>query len=163
MHLEKRPNDLSHENSLLQLSLVSSAGRESCNFISGMKKVIVSILAVLYLCSSVGATVHLHYCMGKLVNWSLTDKDGDKCDKCGMQKDGGCCKDEQQFVKNSLDQKTTESAIQFMHLIANAAPGTVINISDLYSSSLAENYSISHAPPLKSGVDILIRNCIFRI
>ena len=35
-----------------------------------MKKAIVSILAVLYLCSSAGATVHLHYCMGKLVNWS---------------------------------------------------------------------------------------------
>ena len=128
-----------------------------------MKKVIVSILAVLYLCSSVGATVHLHYCMEKLVNWSLTDKDSDQCDKCGMQKDGDCCKDELKFVKNSLDQKTAESAIQLMQITTNAAPVSVINISELYPTTLAENYPISHAPPIKSGVDILIRNCIFRI
>lgn len=128
-----------------------------------MKKVIVSILAVLYLCSSVGATVHLHYCMEKLVNWSLTDKDSDQCDKCGMQKDGGCCKDEHKFVKNSLDQKAAESAVQLMQIIATATPATFNNISELYPPSITENYPISHAPPIKSGVDILIRNCIFRI
>lgn len=128
-----------------------------------MKKVIVSILAALYLCSSTGATVHLHYCMGKLVNWSLTDKGGDKCVKCGMEKNGGCCKDEHQFVKNSLDQKTAESAIQFMQTSTNATSVTLINIFELYSSSLIETYPASHAPPLKTGVDILLHNCVFRI
>ena len=127
-----------------------------------MKKATVSILPVLYLCSSAGATVHLHYCMGKLVNWSLADKDKDQCEKCGMQKGGGCCKEEHQFVKNSLDQKTAESAIQLMQGSANATPIFLIN-TDLYSSPLVENYPISHSPPLISGVDILIRNCIFRI
>jgi hypothetical protein len=43
-----------------------------------MKKILVSILAVFYLASSVGATVHLHYCMDKFINWSLL-KGGDKC------------------------------------------------------------------------------------
>ncbi len=128
-----------------------------------MKKLVVSILAVLYLCSSAGATVHLHYCMGKLVNWSLTDKEGDKCNKCGMQKDGGCCKDEHQFVKNNLDQKTTGSATQFMQVIASVTPAVSTDISDLYCSSLIENYPIGHAPPLISGVDIFIRNRVFRI
>ena len=79
-----------------------------------MKKILVSILAVFYLTSVVGATVHLHFCMDKLINWSLLKRDGDKCDKCGMKKDGGCCKDEHKFVKNNVDQNTTESAIQFM-------------------------------------------------
>lgn len=128
-----------------------------------MKKVIVSILAVLYLCSSAGATVHLHYCMGKLVNWSLADKDSDQCDKCEMQKDGDCCKDELKFVKNSLDQKAAESAIQLTQITACAAPVTVINIAELYHTSLAENYLINHPPPIKSGVDILLHNCVFRI
>ena len=86
-----------------------------------MKKILVSIFAVFYLASTVGATVHLHYCMDKLINWSLMKSDGDKCDKCGMKKDGGCCKDEQKFVKNNFDQKATESsidALQFLNVIA---------------------------------------------
>ena len=128
-----------------------------------MKKVIVSILAVLYLCSSAGATVHLHYCMGKLVNWSLNDVNGENCDQCGMEKDDGCCKDEHQFVKNDIDQKTAESAIQLISVNANVTPVTYIIISEFYYLSLAENYQTDHAPPIKSGVDILIRNCIFRI
>lgn len=128
-----------------------------------MKKIIVSILAALYLCASAGATVHLHYCMGKLINWSLGDKETDKCNKCGMEKDGGCCKDEHQFVKNNLDQKTTESSIQLLHNTTCATPISFVNVNELYSSSLIENYPISHAPLLKSGIDILLHNCVFRI
>ena len=75
-----------------------------------MKKILVSIFAVFYLASSVGATVHLHYCMDKFIDWSLL-KGGDKCDKCGMEKDGGCCKDENKFVKNNVDQKVAEPAV----------------------------------------------------
>ena len=128
-----------------------------------MKKVIASILAVFYLASSVGATVHLHYCMGKLINWSFNDKESNKCNKCGMEKDGGCCKDEHQFVKNNLDQKIAESAIQLAHIITSGIPAVPVGVSESYSSSMVENYPISHAPPLISGSDILIHNCIFRI
>lgn len=128
-----------------------------------MKKVIVFILAAFYLCSSTGATVHLHYCMGKVVSWSLEDKSGDECGKCGMEKDGGCCKDESKFVKNNLDQKTTESAIQLLQITTFAAPIDFVNEQGFYSFSLIESYPISHAPPLKTGVDILLHNCVFRI
>lgn len=128
-----------------------------------MKKAIVSILAVLYLCSSAGATVHLHYCMGKLVNWSLADKDNDQCEKCGMEKDGGCCKDEHQFVKNNLDQKTTESSIQLQQFTTWATPIAPVIANELCSFSLIENYPVGNAPPLETGVDILLHNCVFRI
>lgn len=128
-----------------------------------MKKLIVSILAVLYLGSSAGATVHLHYCMGKLVNWNLSDEDGDKCDNCGMEKDDGCCKDEHQFIKNSVDQKTAESSIQLLQITTCTTPIAFTNELERYSSSLIENYPLSHAPPLETGVDVLIHNCVFRI
>jgi hypothetical protein len=36
-----------------------------------MKKFITAILAVLYLGTSSGATIHMHYCMGKLAEWGL--------------------------------------------------------------------------------------------
>ena len=127
-----------------------------------MKKILVSILAVFYLASSVGATVHLHYCMDKFIDWSLLKGDGDKCDKCGMEKDGGCCKDENKFVKNSIDQNTTESAVQFMTLSV-ASPSVFINVSENYPSSRIEEYPICHAPPPTSAGEIYILNCIFRI
>src|SRR4030095_7927580 len=126
-----------------------------------MKKILVSILAVFYLVSSVGATVHLHYCMDKLISWSLSKGDGDKCDKCGMKKDDGCCKDENKFVKNSVDQKATESSIEILQLLTATAPVPVFNISAFYSS-IVHKYPVSHAPPI-SGREIYIRNCVFRI
>ncbi|MBK8522228.1 MAG: hypothetical protein IPL54_15650 [Chitinophagaceae bacterium] len=35
------------------------------------EKFITAILAVLYLGTSSGATIHMHYCMGKLAEWGL--------------------------------------------------------------------------------------------
>ena len=128
-----------------------------------MKKVLVSILAVFYLVSSVGATVHLHYCMDKLINWSLLNGDGDKCAKCGMKKDGGCCKDENKFVKNNIDQKVAESAIQLTQMAAIATPVGLIYPSEHYFSSLIQEYPISNAPPRSNGVGIYILNSVFRI
>jgi len=128
-----------------------------------MKKILVSILTVFYLASSVGATVHLHYCMDKLINWSLLNSDGDKCDKCGMEKDGGCCKDENKFVKNNVDQKVAEPAVQLTQMAAIATPVDLIYPSEQYFSSLIQEYPISNAPPRSNGVGIYILNSVFRI
>ncbi len=124
-----------------------------------MKKILVSILAVFYLASSVGATVHLHYCMDKFIDWSLAKGDGDKCNKCGMEKDGGCCKDEQKLVKNNTDQKASESTTQLFPVVTS---GSFINLSEFYYSSLAEKHPISHAPSI-SGCEVYLRNCVFLI
>ena len=128
-----------------------------------MKKILVSILAVFYLASSVGATVHLHYCMDKLINWSLLKGDGDKCDKCGMEKNGGCCKDENKFVKNNIDQKVTESAIQLIQMAAVATPTAFIYTSEYHFISIIQENSLSHAPPRNNGIGIHILNCVFRL
>src|SRR4030095_16083027 len=128
-----------------------------------MKKIVVSILAVLYLASSVGATVHLHYCMDKLINWSLLNSDGDRCDKCGMKKDGGCCKDENKFVKNNIDQKAAESSIRLIEMAAVITPAAFIYTNETYFSSLIQEYPLSNAPPRNNGVGIYILNSVFRI
>jgi hypothetical protein len=128
-----------------------------------MKKTLVSILAIFYLSSSVGATIHLHYCMDKLINWSLLKGVGDKCDKCGMEKDGGCCKDEDKFIKNNADQNIAESVVQSMQVLSTAALFAFINASENYYSSLIERHPICHAPPLISAGEIYILNCVFRI
>ena len=128
-----------------------------------MKKILVSILAVFYLTSSVGATVHLHYCMDKLINWSLLNSDGDKCHKCGMKKDGGCCKDENKFVKNNVDQRIAESAVQLIQITSVATPVGLIYPSDYSFSALIQEYPVSNPPPQSNGIGIYILNSVFRI
>jgi len=100
--------------------------------------------------------------MDKLINWSLMKSDVDKCDKCGMKKDGGCCKDENKFVKNSVDQNITVSDVQLAKGSSVAFHTTFITPEN-YSSSRIEEYSICHAPPLITAGEIYIRNCVFRI
>ena len=127
-----------------------------------MKKILVSIFAVFYLASSVGATVHLHYCMDKFINWSLL-KGGEKCNKCGMEKDGSCCKDENKFVKNNIDQKLAESSIQLIQMAAVAMPAAFVCTSDHYFTSIIQENLLSLAPPRNSGVGIYILNSVFRL
>ena len=128
-----------------------------------MKKILVSILAVFYLTSSVGATVHLHYCMDELINWSLLNSDGNKCEKCGMDKDGGCCKDENKFVKNNVDQKVAEAALQLIQTATVATPVALIYPPEHYFPSLIQEYPESNAPPRSKGVGIYILNSVFRL
>jgi hypothetical protein len=79
--------------------------------LSFMKKLIVSILAFLYITSSCEATVYLHYCMGKQVGFSFLPENSTNCHKCGMKKSDkgtGCCKDEQKIIKSDKNQKITD-------------------------------------------------------
>lgn len=69
-----------------------------------MKRFTTSLLAIVYLCLSTGADLHLHYCMGEFVNLSFTDTNKGTCGKCGMQNhdnNNGCCKDVEISVKIS--------------------------------------------------------------
>jgi len=126
-----------------------------------MKKIFAVILSLVYLSSSIGTTVHMHYCMDKFVNWSL-NAEGDKCTNCGMEKDGNCCRDESKFVKNSLDQSAT-GAIQLLQIPATESRISPINIAHNCSFCYVNEYPTIDVPPASSGVGILIRNCVFRI
>ena len=138
-----------------------------------MKKFAATILAIIYLSTSMGATVHLHYCMGKLFSWSLTDKDSKNCGLCGMPKSGmsghcitakdGCCKDKHAHIQLDKDQKTTDAAYQFLNISFIAIPATTAAFSDLYVVSYILGYPTTNAPPERDKVPVFIRNCTFRI
>ena len=128
-----------------------------------MKKFIVTILASSYLITTAGATIHFHYCMDKLVSWSLSNgTDGDKCENCGMKKDDNCCKDQKKVVKNTIDQKTTEASNLNLLVVTVVTPSVFINEIEYYSS-LSHGSNITHSPPIKSIEEIYLRNCVFRI
>ena len=129
-----------------------------------MKKVLVTILALVYISTSTGAVLHMHYCMGKMVDWGLFDNDSNECSKCGMvEENNGCCKDEHKFIKNDTDQKTPKAGFQLIQLLAVALPVCYIEIPSNDFPSIIEENPISHAPPRSSGVAVYIRNCVFLI
>ena len=130
-----------------------------------MKRFLVTILAIFYLAVSSGATVHLHYCMGKLRSWSLSDKEDTNCGSCGMHKAGhkGCCHDELKQLKFEKDQKITDPSSQFPTFSPLASPVTFDNGAVIYSSSIVINYPIAHAPPRSGAVPVFVLHCNFRI
>lgn len=134
-----------------------------------MKKFAVSILAVLYLGLSSGATIHFHYCMGRLIGSSLVNNSAasDKCNKCGMpKKENGksCCKDEFRNLKIEKDQNVNTGNIQSIKLAKTAVVSKFIEYTPLSKHSLSNFINISsNAPPEKSNVPVYLRNRVFRI
>lgn len=65
-----------------------------------MKKIAAILLILLYSAASSGATVHFHYCMGKLQGAGLLTPTKDRCGNCGMSKvKNACCKDVHKTIK----------------------------------------------------------------
>ncbi len=132
-----------------------------------MKKFLTAILALAYMTASTGATLHMHYCMGKLADWGLGHTTSKTCDKCGMEKSGekdnSCCKDEHEFVKNTTDQKIAETGFQLIQLIAIALPVTFVEIPSNNVPSVTEENPISNAPPRSGNVAVYILNRNFLI
>jgi hypothetical protein len=130
-----------------------------------MKKFLVTILAIVYLTVSSGATVNLHYCMGKLMSWNLSHKSEGKCGSCGMEKAGhkGCCHDEHKQLKIEKDQKASEFAFKFLITSSDTVLVSFIDLAVTYpSSSVLDNRS-THAPPRLGAVPIFVLNCNFCI
>jgi hypothetical protein len=101
----------------------------------------------MYSASTMGATIHLHYCMNQFAGWSFSSDKKEKCSKCGM-KNTGCCKDEKKQFKLSSEQQKAEYAQGLM-----CVPALVTPISDAYllpTRDLLNKYTFAqiHAPPL---------------
>ncbi|THU38026.1 hypothetical protein FAM09_15180 [Niastella caeni] len=130
-----------------------------------MKRLIVTILALFYLGTSTGATIHLHYCMGKLVEMKLWHSEADKCGNCGMKKktacEKKCCKDEHKLVKlEKAHQKAIENIFQFTQFVATL-PVSYFEFPQVYIPSVAQELPVSHGPPRSIPIHIL--HCTFRI
>jgi hypothetical protein len=128
-----------------------------------MKKVLFAIIAVFYLGTSMGATVNLHYCMGRLVDWDLSHERDHTCGKCGMDKTkkNGCCEDKFKVVQVEKDQKA-ESAYKLSQPPAIAIIHHYPSFNQVIVPVVSEEQPVSHAPP-RTQVPVHIRYCVFRI
>lgn len=129
-----------------------------------MKKVVVLLLLMVYGSATMGTTIHLHYCMNKMVSWSLVDSKDHQCQTCGMEKKGGCCKDSKAQIKLAADQQKAE----FSQLASvNSAQFCLLPIvSDYMLAAVAENitvYTNNSSPPLLLSSVSPEFLCVYRI
>lgn len=130
-----------------------------------MKKLWVPILLVCYLAFSTGIVVNYHYCMNKLASSELFGKKAKQCGKCGMgvHKSNKCCREEVQIIKMDDDQKVT-SAITFELPAIDQLVSipSVFIITSFYNAPAKRDHH-NHSPPLLTGQDTYLQNCVFRI
>ena len=136
-----------------------------------MKKIFIAILAIIYLVTATGMTIHFHYCMGKLVSWGLIEQKSNTCAFCGMSKEDNekqtkltgkdCCTDKNTVIKLDKDHNKT---IQV--LIPTDVSTAIITLIEIPPASTAVSSipgNAIHAPPAKGQLPIFLLNCIFRI
>jgi len=140
-----------------------------------MKKVFAAILAFIYLSASMGATVHLHYCMNKLVAWSFVKEKINRksCSYCGMAKTTpdnhcrkqtkGCCKDEQKQIKIAKDHKAVNASFNFVKPLLQITDNSSFASSSFIVPSPTLEYPNTHAPPRAGNISLFLRNGVFRI
>lgn len=132
-----------------------------------MKRILLTILAVFYLGVSSGATVHFHYCMGKLVKWGLERQSAKVCDSCGMpltaSKKKSCCKDVEQKVKVEKSQKANQTIYKFDQVLTAVLPSALFSNYVVQIPVKITREALSNAPPEGQPIPVYIRNCTYRI
>jgi len=134
-----------------------------------MKKVLATILSLVYLIATSGIGINLRYCCDKLdkVELSFTGATSLKGDvSCGMQsayRGKDCCKDVHKQLKITQSQNMVQD-ISFPagHSFAIALP-CFPQIPDLYLSSIVKGNFSPHAPPFRETNPVYLKNCSFLI
>lgn len=126
-----------------------------------MKKILTAILLLVYFTVSTGFVVSLHYCMDRLASTEIGHSDSDKCDYCGMKKDGNCCRDDVKMVKLHTTHLASKTVVPDFTL---SVPVTVVAAygASPYFSLTQTSRTVAHSPPL-SRQDTYLQNCVFRI
>ena len=132
-----------------------------------MKKIVAIFLLVTYGSTSVGATIHMHYCMNEFIGWNLWHSDKENvCGKCGMKnKKGGCCKDEHKQLKLSADQNHSQvNAFVFGQFFLPIICTHLAIYNFTQPATFAVIFPTNNAPPNRwQNVPLYLSNCVFLI
>lgn len=125
-----------------------------------MKKFLVTILALVYLTSTFGATLRLDCCLEKLVSIGLGSTTHDNSLR---EENRGNCNDDHKKAKLGHDQKRNDAKIRF----AKFVPASLNTDYPVYSfhpvSTLTEAYPVNNAPPKKADIPLFILHCVHRL
>jgi len=129
-----------------------------------MKKIVVILLMLAYGVSSFGATIHLHYCMNKLVSSGLESKIGG-CSSNGMggMQKGKCCKHVYKQVKVENHYKDAASGISYEKFISAAIPANYYQFTTNTITPTTKNTYLKQDYRRKPNNKIYILDCVYRI
>lgn len=130
-----------------------------------MKNLVAIFFLVIYSLTTVGTTMHAHYCMGEFMGSSLYHSKSEKCNKCGMTKakSKGCCKDEHKFISLKREHNQTKASVEIPNFFAEAPVPVSIFYDIIPVSYNAETVAIIHSPPLIHKERLYLLNCVFLI
>jgi hypothetical protein len=124
-----------------------------------MKKFLVTILAFVYLTSTVGATLRLDCCLKNLVTIGLNADAHNSI----WSKENKDCKDEHKQAKLGHEQKYNDNHIR----VAKSFPASITTSFPPYSfhaiATLTEVYPVNNAPTKQAAVPLFILHCVHRI
>ena len=127
-----------------------------------MKKFITAIIAILYLASSSGVAMDIHYCMGKQSGVEFYSAEVKICGKCGMSEKKGCCHDKHQFYKLNDAHKIVAAESKINTDLFKIFTSFYQYNCDLYVSKEYKSLQ-SHSPPFYIKPPAYIMNCVFRL
>ena len=121
---------------------------------------------VAYSAASLGATVHLHYCMDKLVEWGMARNEGNMCGHKGVMKgmdNEKCCKHQYRQLKVENHYKDAVSVIDHNKFTTVANLGFPYQITINPTSIPVRNAYEIQDHRAKPNNKIYILNCVYRI
>lgn len=133
-----------------------------------MKRLLLSILTILYLSTSTGVIFHVHYCMGEQVGAGFTNhSDQEECSYCGMTKkdNNDCCKDEQKIIKITQLHYAANinfNAIHSFNTDLILLPYQYLD-NPIYFGTINGKSALAQPPPLYQNCPLYIQNHNFRI
>lgn len=132
-----------------------------------MKKFIAIFFLLVYSVTTVGATIHSHYCMGEYVGSSFYHTQDSKCGKCGMKtvKQKGCCKDEHKYIQLKREHNQNIKALEVPNFFAETLVTTTyfFETETTFQKLTKENKTPTHPPPFISSVRLHVLNCVYLI
>jgi len=130
-----------------------------------MKRILTSIIALVYFVISSGLVMSVHYCMGKISSVDLNHNSTETC-VCGMSlketSSKGCCKTEFKMMKLEDNHKATYAFYDIQTPVI-LLPQSVSLFEQIDLLTTSKVYADINGPPLLSEQDTYLLNCVFRI
>ena len=146
---------------LNKISSLSTGSILSFVSFSCMNRFVALLLTCLYLTAFSGATVTVHYCMGKMASVSVDEPYNNKfCNKC-VAKKKACCQDKQTVLKveGKHELVVQKISVQNLDCLATKAVAGRKQILRFCSAVSLPGINSANSPP----VPFRILQCIYRI
>jgi hypothetical protein len=129
-----------------------------------MQRVGLLALAVLYLFTTVGAAVNVHYCMGRVSNVQWEGL-GQKTTTCGASDDAcsPCCRNELKVFKVSDVHQPSTAHLLMVRVPALSSLPLSFWQTPLLNACLLPVAVAHPPPPLASHTSLSVQHCQFRI